>query len=152
MQGDTALSEIVDILLGEVPVHIGIDQTEDDGLVAHECLVVTLAVRDGLLVRTTVLNLPEDRADIDILVAYLFNSLDPVVGDVHGHTVVEAVTAILELSCQSWHTRYLLSDRNRIRIHLVDQTVGQRQIADGVVVLVSVEVVAIASESLTQSV
>ena len=104
MQGDTTLSQVVHILLGEVPVHIGINQTEDDGLVANECLIVALAIRDGLLVRTTVLNLPENRADIDILIAYLFNSLNPVVRDIHRHTVVKAVTAILKLGSESRHT------------------------------------------------
>ena len=104
MHGDTTLCHIVDILLGEVPIHIGINQTEDDSLITHQCLVVTLAVRDSLLVRTTVLDLPEDRADVDVLVAYLLNGLDPVVGDVHRHTVVETVAAILELCCQARHT------------------------------------------------
>ena len=34
----------------------------------------------------------------------------------------------------------------------MNQTVGQRQVADGIVVLVTIEVVAIAAESLTKSV
>ncbi len=44
VQGDASLCHIVDILLREMPIHIGVDETEDDGLVAHQCLVVTLAV------------------------------------------------------------------------------------------------------------
>ena len=44
MQGNTALCNVVDILLGKVPVHVGIYQSEDDGLVAYKCLVVALAV------------------------------------------------------------------------------------------------------------
>ena len=34
----------------------------------------------------------------------------------------------------------------------MDQLIGQRQIADGIIILVSVEVVTIATEGLTQSV
>ena len=37
---DTALYGVVFIAFLEVPVHVGIDKAEDDGLVAYECLVV----------------------------------------------------------------------------------------------------------------
>ena len=103
MQGDTTLGEIIDILLGEVPVHISVDETEDDGFIAYKRLIVRFAIRDGLLVRTAVLDLPEDTANIDILIAYLFNSLNPIVRDVHRHTVVEAITTILKLRCETGH-------------------------------------------------
>ena len=35
MQSNAALCHAVDVLLGEMPVHVGIDETEDNGLVAH---------------------------------------------------------------------------------------------------------------------
>ena len=149
MQGDTALSEVVDVLLGEVPVHIGINQTEDNGFVAHQSLVVRLAIRDGLLVGTAVFHFPEDAADVDILVAHFLDGLDPVVGDVHRHAIVEAVTAILELSCKAGHAGHFLGNGDGVLVDLVNQAVSQRQVADGVVVLVTIEVVTIASEGLT---
>ena len=60
MQGNTAVNHVVLVALLEVPVHVGIDEAEDDGLVAYQCLVVTLAIGDGLLVGTAVLDFPED--------------------------------------------------------------------------------------------
>ena len=100
-----------------------------------------LAIRDSLLVGATVLDLPEDTADIDVLIAYFFDGLDPVVGDIHGHAVVEAIATVLELGSQSRHARHLLGNGDGVGIYLVDEFVGKRQIADGIVVLVAVEVV-----------
>jgi hypothetical protein len=46
VQGNASVNHIVFITLLEVPVHISIYQAEDDGLVAYQCLVMALAVRD----------------------------------------------------------------------------------------------------------
>ena len=59
MEGNASVSHKVLVALLEVPVHVGVDKAEHDGLVAYECLVVALAVADGLLISTTVLHLPE---------------------------------------------------------------------------------------------
>ena len=152
VQGDTAVDHIVLVAFLEVPVHIGIDEAEDDGLVAHKSLVVALAVRDGLLVGTTVLHLPEDAAGLPVLVLQLLDGLNPIVGHIHRHAIVEAKAAVLELGSEARHARHLLSDGDGIGILLVNQAVGQREIANGIVVLVTIEVVAIAAKSLAQSV
>ena len=147
-----------------MPVHVCINEAENDGFVANQCLIMTLAIRDSLLIWTAILDLPEDGADIDILdlpedgadidilVTYLFNSFNPVVGYVHGHAVIEAVAAIFELGCQAGHTTHFLSNGDGLRIHLVNQTVGQRQVADSIVIFMTIEVISIASKSLTQTV
>ena len=135
-----------------MPVHVCINEAENDGFVANQCLIMTLAIRDSLLIWTAILDLPEDGADIDILVTYLFNSFNPVVGYVHGHAVIEAVAAILELGCQAGHTTHFLSNGDGLRINLVNQTVGERQIADSIVIFMTIEVISIASKSLTQAV
>ena len=75
-----AMSAVVLVATTEVPVHIGVDETEDDCLVAHECLVVALAVADSLLVRTAVGCLPEDRAWLPSLVWQFLDSLYPQKG------------------------------------------------------------------------
>ena len=152
VQGDASLCHIIDILLREMPIHIGINETEDDGLIAYQRLIVTLAVRNGLLVGTTVLHFPEDAAHIDILIAHLLDGLDPIVGDIHRHTVVEAIAAILELRSQARHARHLLSNRDGVGVYLVDEFVGQRQVTDSVIILMTIEIIAIATEGLAQSV
>ena len=40
MQGDTTLGQIVDILLGKVPIHISINKAEDNGFVTHKSLIM----------------------------------------------------------------------------------------------------------------
>ena len=44
MQRDAAVRHEGGMTVLEMPVHVGIDETEDDGLVAHQRLVVTLCV------------------------------------------------------------------------------------------------------------
>ena len=152
VQCDTAVGHVVLVALLEVPVHIGIHEAEDDGLVAHECLVMALGIRDGLLVLTAVGHLPEHAGGLPVLVGLLLDELDPVVGHVHCHAIVEAVAAVLDGGCQAGHARYLLGNGDGILVELVDERVGQGEVADGIAVLIQVVVVAIATEGLAQAV
>ena len=152
VESDATMNHEVLVALLEVPIHVGIYQTEDNGLVAYKCLVVALAVADGLLVGTAVLHLPEYRTRFPILVLQFLDGLYPVVGGIHRHAIVEAISAILILGSQSWHTTHLLGDSDSIGINLMDEQVGKSEIADGIVVLMSVEVVGISTEGLTESV
>ena len=95
---------------------------------------------------------PEDAARLPVFVALLLDDLNPIVGNVHGHAVVETITTILERRCQTRHTADFLSDGDGLRIHLVNQEVGQGEIADGIVVLTAVIIIAVTSESSAQSV
>ena len=104
MQGNAAVCHIVLVALLEMPVHIGIDEAEDDGLVAYECLVVALGIGDGLLILTAVGYLPEHAGGLPMLVGLLLDELDPVVGHVHRHAIVESVTTMLDGRCQAGHT------------------------------------------------
>ena len=151
MQGDSTFGDSVDILLCEVPVHIGINEAEDDSLVAHKCLVVTLAIRDCLLIRTAVLYLPEDTAWFPVLVGLLLNGLNPIVWNVHRHAVVEAETAIFELSGKAWHSAHFFGNGYCLRVNLVYKAVCKRQVTYCVIVLMAVEVVAIVGECLAKS-
>ena len=51
-----------------MPVHIGVNKTEDNCLVAYKCLIVTLGIRDCLLVLATVGEFPEDFRWFPILI------------------------------------------------------------------------------------
>ena len=135
-----------------MPVHVGIDKAEDDGLVTHESLVVRLSIGDGLLIGTAVGHLPEDVTWIPLLVALFLDHLNPVVRQTHSKAVVEAHAAVFKLGCETRHARHLLSNGDGILVHLVDNFVGKGEIAEGVVVLTAVEIVAIAAEVNTQAV
>ena len=97
MKCDTPMSLVVLVTFLEVPIHIRIYQSEDNGLVTYQSLVMTLAVRDGLLILAPILNLPEDAAWLPCLVWQLLDGLDLEIWDVHGHTIIEAITSVLEL-------------------------------------------------------
>ena len=73
-----------------VPVHLFVDQTEDDGLVAHERLVVAFAVAYCLFVVAPVGEFPVDGCGMPVLVTFFLYYPDPVVWDSHGQTVVES--------------------------------------------------------------
>ena len=87
-----------------------------------------------------------------VLITLLLDEFNPVVGHVHGHAVVEAVAAVLQRRGQAGHARHLFGDGDGLGIDLVDQVVGQREIAEGFVVLMAVEIVIVAGKSLTQPV
>ena len=127
------------------PVHILVDQAEDDGLVAYERLVVALGIGDRVLVGALVGELPPDAAHAPLLVAEFLDPLDPMVGDAHRHPEVEAHAAGLDPAD-------VLGDRDGLRVQLVDQLVGQRQVADGVLVHALVEIIAVVAEILAQAV
>ncbi len=135
-----------------VPVHFRVDKAENHGLVAHERLVVALDIRDGLFVGAAVGELPEYRCGMPVLVLFLLEGLDPVVGDAHGHAVVKADAAVLERDSQAGHAAHLLGYGDSLRVHLVDKDVGEGQIYDGVLVLAAVVIVGIAAEGLSEAV
>ena len=61
------------ITLLEMPVHVGIYQSEYDGLVSNECLVVAFGIRNRRLVGTAVGNLPEHGTGFPVLVFQFLN-------------------------------------------------------------------------------
>ena len=121
MKGDTTCGNIILVTLLKVPVHIGINKTEHNGLVAYKCLIMRLCVRYRLFILTAIGEFPENIKYAPILISFLLDHLDPVVRDTHSQTIVEAHTAISKLCCKSRHTRHLLSNGNSILIHLMDE-------------------------------
>ena len=152
MQGDAARDRTTLVPLAEMPVHIGIDEAEDDRLVAHERLVVALAIGNGALPLPTVRELPINARGMPILVFFLLDELDPVVGDVHREAVVKPIAARRKRRREPGHAADILGDGDGVRVHLVDELVRERQIADGVIVLMPVEIIAVAIEVLAEPV
>ena len=152
VKSDTALHHVVLVALLEMPVHVGIHQAEDDGLVAHQSLVMALGIGDGLLILASVSELPEEGCRLPVLVALLLDGLNPVVGDVHGESVVEAIAAIADRCRESGHAAHVLGNGDGILVDLMYEVVGQSEIYDSLVILMTIVVVAIAGEILAQAV
>ena len=152
VQGQTALHHEVSVRRLHVPIHVGIDEPKDDRLIAHECLIVALGVADGLLVGAAVGRFPPDGRGVPVFVLLLLECLDPEVGDVHGHAVIEAVAAVLEACGEAGHAADLLGDGDGVRVDLMDELVGEREVDDGVAVLMSVVIVAVVAEGFAEAV
>ena len=124
VKGYTTTHRFVLVSFLEMPVHIGIDQPENNRLVADECLVMTLAITDGFLVGAAVFHFPEESTRFPILVLFFLNQFYPIVGNVHRHAVVEAISALIELHGQPRHPTDFLGNGERMGTNLVNQQVG----------------------------
>ena len=87
-----------------------------------------------------------------ILIFLLFDEFDPVIGDVHREAIVKSVTAVFKRRGESRHTADIFGNGDSIRIDFMNEPVCERQIANGIVILMSVEIVPVAGEILAQSV
>ena len=87
-----------------------------------------------------------------VLILFLFQHLDPVVGHTHSHAVVKPDAACLERRSKSRHTAHLLGNGDSLAVHLMDEFVGKGEISDGIGVLTTVVVVAIGAECLPEPV
>ena len=105
-----------------------------------------------MFVGTAVGNLPEERRGLPVLVNTFLDNLNPVVGDVHSHAIVEAVATIGYRSCEAGHTADLLGNSDSLRIDFVDEGIGQREVTDGIAILPSIIVSAIVGVSGAETV
>ena len=135
-----------------MPIHVRVDETEDYCLVAHQCLVVAFTIAHGLFVGTSVCQLPEYRTGLPVLVGLLLDGLYPIVGYVHRHAIVEPVSSVGKLGSQAWHSAHLFCNGDGLWVDLMYKEVGKREIADCVVVLMSVEIILIAAERFAKTV
>ena len=92
-----------------MPIHIGINQTENNSLVSYQCLIMTFRIRDRLFILSTVGYFPEHTGRFPVLINLFLDSLDPVIRDVHSHTVIKSVTAIFYFGGKSRHIVVLMT-------------------------------------------
>ena len=152
MQSDSAMNGIVLVSLLEMPIHIGINQAEYNGFISYKCLVVTFGVRNGFLVFAAVDYFPEHARRFPVLINLLFDGFNPIIGNIHCHAIVESVSSVFCRSSQSGHARYFFGNGNGFGIYLMNEFIGQCQVADGVIVFVTIEIVTVIAESFSQSV
>ena len=87
-----------------------------------------------------------------VLVAHLFDVLDPEVGYTHCQTVIESHTSVLDGAGESRHAGHIFGDGDGVLLYLVNQFVSQSEVADSIPILVAVEVRGVAVEVLAQTV
>ena len=152
MKGQATLYGEVSVVRLHVPIHIRVDEPEDNRLVTHKRLVVALRIADRLLIRAPIRGLPPNGRRMPVLVLLLLECFDPKIGDIHGHSVVEIVAPVLESGSQAWHTAHLLGDRHRVRVDLVNQPVGEGQVDDRIAILMAVVIVAVVAKGFPEAV
>jgi len=141
VQRQTAIDAQVLVRDPHVRVHVAADQAEDDGLVAHQGLVVGLGVADGLFVPAAVGEFVPQAAHGPVLVRHLLDELDPVIRHPHGEAAVETAAAVLCRRGKPRHAAHILGHGEGIRPHGVNQAVGEREIGERILVHVRVEII-----------
>ena len=59
MQGHASIYDQIGISLAHVPIHDVVDEPEDNGFIADQCLVVALGIIDGLFIGTPIGQFPK---------------------------------------------------------------------------------------------
>ena len=76
------------------PVHVLIDQPENDRLVANQRLIVRFGIPYGFLIGPLGSQFMVDLLHVPLLVGTLLDCLDPVIGGAHGQPVTEPDTSV----------------------------------------------------------
>ncbi len=87
-----------------------------------------------------------------LFVFFLFDGLYPVIGDTHGHTVVEADAPLVIAHCQSRHAAHLFGYGYSLWIHFMDKYIGQSEISYCGGVLRAVIIIFVRAERFAQPV
>ena len=124
MQGNASVNNRRMAFLVHGGVHCRIHQAEGYRLVSHHRLVVTFGIADCLLVFTFVGELPPHFSHAPALVRKFLDPFYPVVGNSHAHSEVKSDSAGLERRRKTGHSAHILSNRESVLVHLVDEDVG----------------------------
>ena len=87
---------------------------------------------------------------VPVFVPGILQQLDPVVRLTHGQTIVKADAALLDRQTHAGHSAHVLGNRGGVRVHLMDQLVGQLEIVQGLEIRVHIEVHVIVGKGAAQ--
>ena len=82
-----------------------------------ENYTVHRGIRNSLLVLTSVGHLPEHAARFPVFINLLLDCFNPIIRNIHGHTVIKPISTILNRCCQPGHTRNFFRNGNRFGIY-----------------------------------
>mmetsp|Transcript_17773 Transcript_17773/g.41029 ORF Transcript_17773/g.41029 Transcript_17773/m.41029 type:complete len:473 (-) Transcript_17773:1167-2585(-) len=145
VHGDTAVNnQVCRSEVGHAVVHLLVHQTEGNGLVANECLVVALAVANNLLLVPPVGERVHNVPHLPLVIGELLEQLDPHVRRSHRKAVVEAKPSLGHGAREGGHPGDILSNRDATGTDRVDKIIGKHQVNAGVHVSGRAEVVVVA--------
>ena len=152
MQGDGALDDHVFVAAVHAPIHFLVGQPEHERLVAHERLIVALAVGDVLLARTAGNQLVIQAAHVPLAVLLFPDGLDEIIRQAHAQAVVKPNAALFDRQTHARHAAHLLRHAERAALELVRQLCRQLQIGDGLHVRIHGEILPIIGKRAAQTV
>ena len=130
MKGDGAVNHRIVGILVHVRVHGGVCQTENQGFIANQSLVVAFHIGNRVFSGPAQAHITPHLANVPLLVGHFFHSTNPHIGEAHAKTVVKADTAFLDGKAHAGHTGHIFRDGNSLGIHLTNQFIGKLQIGD----------------------
>ena len=104
MQSYASFCDTILITFTEMPIHIRIDQTENNRLVSYQCLVMAFTIRNSLFVFSPIGHFPEHTGRFPVFILAFLDYLNPIIRNIHSHTVIETISSVIKRSSQSWHT------------------------------------------------
>ena len=113
---------------------------------------MAFGIWDCLLILSAVSYFPKHAGWLPVFVYLFFNGLNPIVGDIHSHTIVKSIPSVFHFGGKSRHTGYLFCNGNSLRIHFMNQFISQCQVTDGIAILMPIKIIPIITECLAQSV
>ena len=151
MQRYTTVHHISGMTMLKMPIHICVHKTEDNRLIAHQSLIMTLGITNRFLILTAVRHLVKDMTRFPILILHLLDILNPEIRNTHRQTIIKSHTSVFYCRSQTRHTTHLFGYTNSIGLHLVNNLVGQSEIHNRIAILITIEITGITIKILTQT-
>ena len=135
-----------------VRIHGGIRQTENQGFVAHQRLVVAFHIGHCILSGAAHTHAAPHTKDVPVFVTQVPYGVNPHIRQPHTQPIVESDAAISNGQAHTGHARHIFGNGHGHRIHLTDHLVGQLQIGDGLCMGIVGEILVIGVEVRAQAV
>ena len=113
---------------------------------------MALHIADGLLFGALVGHLEEDFPHAPVVVAAGLERFHPEVGDTHRHAEVEADAALFHGESHAGHSAHVFGDGGGRRVDFAHQPVGEREVCEGVLIDVPVEILGVFHEIHSETV
>ena len=140
MEGDPTVHHQVLSILVHVPVHLLVDQPEDNGLIAHQGLVVRFGIANGLFVGPFGGKFLKNFRNVPGLIGLFFDGFDPVIGSAHGQAVRKTNTSVFYRNSQSGITAHILCYGKGSRSDFLYHFIGQGEVGDGIFILSAIKI------------
>ena len=151
MQSNSTPYIVVLIPFFKMPIHISINETEYYRFITHKGLIVTFTITYRFFVRSAVFHFPEYTAWFPVFISFFFYCLYPIIRYIHSHTIIKSHTSVFIFGCKARHSTNFFSDSYCLRVNFMYKFVGKSEITYCIIILMSIIIVTIITESLPET-